>query len=238
MNNFLNRTALLIGESSLERLKQSHVLVVGVGGVGGFAAEFLCRSGIGRFTIIDGDNIDISNINRQIIALHSNIGESKVEVMRKRMADINPNATITAIEKFLNADDVAEIFDNGNFDFVVDAIDSIPAKSKIIEESFKRNIGIISSMGAGCRADASKVRIAKLSETHHDGLSKAIRKRFTGSDITKQLMVVFSEEPPATESTAPSDVPGKRATVGTISYIPAVFGCHIAQYVINKLTEF
>ena len=238
MNNFLNRTALLIGESSLERLKQSHVLVVGVGGVGGFAAEFLCRSGIGHFTIIDGDNIDISNINRQIIALHSNAGESKVEVMRKRMSDINPNATITAIEKFLNADDVAEIFDNDSFDFVVDAIDSIPAKSKIIEESFKRNIGIISSMGAGCRLDASKVRIAKLSETHHDGLSKAMRKRFTGNDIAKQLMVVFSEEPPATESTAPSDIPGKRATVGTISYIPAAFGCHIAQYVINKLTEF
>ena len=199
MNNFLNRTALLIGESSLERLKQSHVLVVGVGGVGGFAAEFLCRSGIGHFTIIDGDNIDISNINRQIIALHSNAGESKVEVMRKRMSDINPNATITAIEKFLNADDVAEIFDNDSFDFVVDAIDSIPAKSKIIEESFKRNIGIISSMGAGCRLDASKVRIAKLSETHHDGLSKAMRKRFTGNDIAKELMVVFSEEPPATE---------------------------------------
>lgn len=237
MNNFLSRTALLIGNSSLERLKQSHVLIVGVGGVGGFAAEFLCRSGIGQFTIIDGDDIDISNINRQIIALHSNVGESKVEVMRKRMAEINPDAEVTALEKFLNAEDVAEIFESGKFDFVVDAIDSIPAKSKIIEEAFKREIGIISSMGAGCRIDASKVRIARLSETHHDGLSKAIRKRFTGSDIIKQLMVVFSEEPPATESTEPSEIPGKRATVGTISYIPAVFGCHIAQYVVEHLTE-
>lgn len=237
MFEFNSRTALLIGENATAKLQQSHVLVVGVGGVGGYAAELLCRAGIGSFTIIDGDSIDITNINRQIIASHSDIGKSKVDVMKKRMLDINPQTTINAINRFLNADDVTDIFNNNSFDFVVDAIDSIPAKCQIIKEASSREIDIISSMGAGCRIDASKVRLDKLCNTHHDGLSKAVRKRFTGSDIPNRLTVVFSEEPPIQEATEPSDIPGKRATVGTISYIPAVFGCYMAQYVIKCITN-
>lgn len=237
MYEFNSRTTLLIGNSATALLQQSHVLVIGVGGVGGYAAEFLCRAGIGRFTIVDGDNIDITNINRQILATHSVIGRTKVDIMKQRMTDINPAVEIEAINKFLNPDDVTELFDNGNYNFVVDAIDSIPAKCQIIKESISRGIGIISSMGAGCRMDASKVRIDRLCNTHHDGLSKAIRKRFTGSNIPNLLTVVFSEDPPIQEATEPSDIPGKRATVGTISYIPAVFGCYLAQHVIKELTE-
>ncbi len=237
MNEFKSRTALLIGSNASAKLQQSHIAIVGVGGVGGFAAEFLCRAGIGRFTIIDGDEIDVTNINRQIIALHSGIGNRKVDVMKRRMQDINPDVEICTIDKFLGPEDVIQLFNNNSFDFVVDAIDSIPAKCAIIQEAHNREIGIISSMGAGCRRDASKVRIERLCNTHHDGLSKAVRKRFTGSNILKRLDVVYSEEPPIENATEPSEIPGKRATVGTISYIPAVFGCHIAQYVVEHLTE-
>lgn len=236
MSDISIRTELILGPDGVETLRKSHVLVVGVGGVGGYAAEMLGRVGVGRMTLVDGDAVDVSNLNRQIIALESTIGKNKSDVMAARLEQTNPEISVTPLCKFLKEEDIEPLLDSAEFNFIVDAIDSVGPKCMLIEKAFERGIPIISSMGAGARLHAECVHVAKLSKTHHDGLSKAVRKRFKDTDIPSRLNVVFSEEQSLPDAVIPAQEPGARPTVGTVSWLPAVFGCHIAQFVVEKLT--
>lgn len=230
------RTELLLGKEKTERLSRAHVLVVGLGGVGAYAAEMLCRAGIGKMTIVDADTIHPSNINRQLPALHSTISKPKAEILAKRFMDINPELELKALPVYLKDEAIPELLDSANFDFVIDAIDTVAPKCFLIYHALTRGIRIISSMGAGAKKDITQIRFADLWETYHCGLSKAVRKRLQKMGMKKKLPVVFS-----TEQADPKAVllvegeANKKSTAGTVSYMPAVFGCYLAEYVIRKL---
>ncbi len=237
MTNSNSRTELLLGEPAVARLKDANILCVGVGGVGGHAAEMLVRAGIGHMTIVDGDKVDESNLNRQIVATTGTIGMSKVDAMKERLLQINPDLEITAIEKFLLDSDIEPLLSSNRYDFIADAIDSVATKCRLIESAFERSIPIVSSMGAGARTDISRIHMDKLGNTHHDGLAKAVRKRIGNANISNSLDVVFSSEEPNPNAVAQSAEGLRKATVGTVSWIPASFGCHMARHIILKLTE-
>ncbi len=236
MEDWQQRTALLLGMEKTERLRMSHVLVVGLGGVGAYAAEMLCRAGIGQMTIIDADTVQPTNINRQLPALHSTVGKPKVEILAERFRDINPELELTAMPIYLKDENIPELLDSAHFDFIVDAIDTISPKCYLIYHAQERKIPIVSSMGAGAKADVTQIRFADLWETYHCGLSKAVRKRLQKMGMKRKLPVVFSTEqadPDAILLT--EDEQNKKSTTGTISYMPAVFGCYLAEYVIRKI---
>lgn len=237
MDDWKQRTKLLLGGAGVDALSRSRVLVVGVGGVGAYAVEMLARAGVGHLDIVDGDKVGVSNINRQLPALHSSVGQPKVEVMRSRIADINPDAEVKAFDVFITEDSVAGLLDDGNYDFVVDAIDSVAPKVALIRHCLSGGIKIVSSMGAGGRVDASKVRYADIWETYNDGLAKAVRTRLKAGGLRKRLPVVWSEEVPEKASVMLTDeIANKRSSYGTVSYLPAIFGCMLGAYVIRKLT--
>ena len=196
MDDWKQRTELLLGSGGVATLSRSRVLVVGVGGVGAYAVEMLARAGVGKLDIVDGDNVGVTNVNRQLPALHSTVGQPKVEVMCRRIADINPEAEVKAINCFITEDSVRMLLDGGNYDFVVDAIDSVAPKVALIKHCLASGLRIISSMGAGGRIDASKVRYADLWETYNDGLAKVVRTRLKAEGIRRKLPVVWSEEMP------------------------------------------
>lgn len=230
------RTRLLLGDEKMERLRQAHVLVVGLGGVGAYAAEMICRAGVGRMTIVDADTVQSTNINRQLPALHSTMGQKKADVLEVRFKDINPRLQLTVLPVFLKDENIPELFDAASYDFVVDAIDTLSPKCYLIAEAMKRRIKIISSMGAGAKSDITQVRFADIWDTYHCGLSKAVRKRLQKMGIKRKLPVVFSTEqadPNAVLLT--EDEMNKKSTCGTVSYMPAVFGCYLAEYVIKRL---
>ena len=230
------RTRLLLGEEKMERLQQAHVLVVGLGGVGAYAAEMICRAGVGRMTIVDADTVQPTNINRQLPALHSTMGREKAEVLAARFKDINPDIQLTVLPVFLKDDNMPELLDAARYDFVVDAIDTLAPKCYLITEALKRHIKIVSSMGAGAKSDITQIRFADIWDTYHCGLSKAVRKRLQKLGIKRKLPVVFSTEqadPKAVLLT--EDEQNKKSTCGTVSYMPAVFGCYLAEYVIKRL---
>lgn len=231
------RTKLLLKDSGCDRLKKSSVLIVGTGGVGGYTAEFLCRAGIGELTLVDGDTIEASNLNRQIISLSTNIGRPKADAISERLKTINPELTVHTVNSYIHEDDVHGLITGRHYDFIVDAIDSVGPKCKLIEEAFSAGIPIISSLGAGARTHAESVHITKLSNTHNDGLGRAVRKKLRELNISNKLMVAFSEEDAHKDAILPSPGPGKKNIVGTVSWIPAAFGCHIAQHVVLKLIE-
>ncbi len=233
--NWQERTELLFGENKIERIRNANVLVVGTGGVGGYAAEMICRAGVGKMTIVDADTIQPSNINRQIIALHSNIGMSKVNALGKRLLDINPNLEFTVMEQYLKDEAIPELLEREKFDFVVDAIDTVAPKCFLIFECLRRKIKIVSSMGAGAKSDITKVCFADIWDTYHCGLSKAVRKRLQKMGMKKSLPVVFSTEQADEKAVLLVDERNKKSTCGTVSYMPAVFGCYLAEYVIKKL---
>ncbi len=233
--NWQERTELLFGENKIERIRNANVLVVGTGGVGGYAAEMICRAGVGKMTIVDADTIQPSNINRQIIALHSNIGMSKVNALGKRLLDINPNLELTVMEQYLKDEAIPELLEREKFDFVVDAIDTVAPKCFLIFECLRRKIKIVSSMGAGAKSDITKVCFADIWDTYHCGLSKAVRKRLQKMGMKKSLPVVFSTEQADEKAVLLVDERNKKSTCGTVSYMPAVFGCYLAEYVIKKL---
>ena len=236
MNNWLERTILLMGDEKLERMRNAHVLVVGVGGVGAYAAEMICRAGVGKMTIIDGDEVNPSNINRQLVALHSTIGVRKVEILKKRLVDINPALEIEAKDLFLHDELTDQLLDSNTFDFIVDCIDTLSPKVHLMVAAKKRKIKIISSMGAGARIDPSQVKIADLSDTRECTLAKAVRTRLVRLGYRKGFPVVFSTEAPNRDAVILTDNErNKKSTVGTISYMPPVFGCFLASYVIRKL---
>lgn len=225
-----------MGDEKMERLRKAHVLVVGLGGVGAYAAEMICRAGVGRMTIVDADTVQSTNINRQLPALHSTLGQPKAEVLASRFRDINPDIQLTVIPAFLKDENIPQLLDAASYDFVVDAIDTLAPKCHLIAEAMKRRLHIVSSMGAGAKSDITQIRFADLWDTYHCGLSKAVRKRLQKMGIRRKLPVVFSTEqadPKAVLLT--DDEMNKKSTCGTVSYMPAVFGCYLAEYVIKRL---
>ena len=183
--NWNTRTELLLGADRMERLAHSHVLVVGLGGVGAYAAEQICRAGIGHMTIVDADTVNESNINRQLPALHSTLGMPKAEVVARRLLDINPRLKLGVLNEFLRDERTEEVLSATRYDFVVDAIDSLSPKVFLLYHAYQRNIPVVSSMGAGAKMDPSQVRIADISKTCNCALAKAVRKRLRGLGVNK-----------------------------------------------------
>lgn len=236
---WLERTELLVKDKGLAKLQKANVLLVGLGGVGSFAAEFLARAGIGSMTIIDGDTVDITNINRQLPALHSTIGKTKAEVVAARLLDVNPELNLKVVTEFLNPENMAAILDAETYDYVLDCIDSVSPKLSLIKEAKRRKIKLISSMGAGGKTDASKIQVKDISKTYNCYLAKQVRKRLKReTNIQKGFKCVFSSELQNEESLKMTDGTNfKRSFYGTISFIPAAFGLHAAGEVVNYLLK-
>ena len=236
MINWKQRTELLLGEDKMARLQSAHVLVVGLGGVGAYAAEMICRAGVGRMTIVDADTVQITNLNRQLPAMHSALGMFKADVLEARFKDINPDLELKVLPVFLKDENIPDLLDADEYDFIVDAIDTLSPKCYLIYHALQRRIKIVSSMGAGAKSDITQVRFADLWDTYHCGLSKAVRKRLQKMGVKRKVPVVFSTEqadPKAVLLT--DDEMNKKSTCGTVSYMPAVFGCYLAEYVIKRL---
>jgi tRNA threonylcarbamoyladenosine dehydratase len=233
--NWQERTLLLFDEEKINILNQSSVLVAGLGGVGGYAAEMLCRSGIGKMTIIDGDKIQPSNINRQLLALNSTTGKRKANLMKDRLLDINPDVKLTVIDEFIRDERTNEILSEP-FDYVVDAIDTLSPKIFLIKQTLQNGLPLVSSMGAGGKSDPSQIRVADFSETYQCNLARMLRKRLKNLQIYNGFKTVFSPELVDEETIMPVlNEPNKKTTVGTISYMPAMFGCAVASVVIRDL---
>ena len=236
MINWKQRTELLLGEDKMARLQSAHVLVVGLGGVGAYAAEMICRAGVGRMTIVDADTVQITNLNRQLPAMHSTLGMFKADVLEARFKDINPDLELKVLPVFLKDENIPDLLDADEYDFIVDAIDTLSPKCYLIYHALQRRIKIVSSMGAGAKSDITQVRFTDLWDTYHCGLSKAVRKRLQKMGVKRKVPVVFSTEqadPKAVLLT--DDEMNKKSTCGTVSYMPAVFGCYLAEYVIKRL---
>lgn len=217
-------------------LRHAHVLVVGLGGVGAYAAEMICRAGVGRMTIVDADIVQPSNINRQLSALYSTMGRPKAEILAERFRDINPDLELTVLVEYLKDERIPELLDSAKFDFVVDAIDTVAPKCYLIYNVLQRRLPIVSSMGAGAKWDITQVRFADLWDTYHCGLSKAVRKRLQKMGMKRKLPVVFSTEQADQDAVIlVDDEKNKKSTAGTVSYMPAVFGCYLAEYVIRRI---
>ena len=236
-NDWTTRTALLLGTEGMRRLAASHVLVVGLGGVGAYAAEEIARAGVGRMTLVDADVVSLSNLNRQLPALHSTLGKPKAEVMAARLRDINPGLEIEIRNCFVRDEETEALLDAAHYDFLVDAIDTLSPKTFLIYHALQRHLPIISSMGAGAKVDPSRIRIADISKTTDCALARAVRKRLRGMGISSGLPVVFSTEPANPQAILEvEDEACKRTTTGTVSYMPALFGCYLASYVIRHLS--
>lgn len=235
-DNWKQRTTLLLGEEKMARMEKAHVLVVGLGGVGAYAAEMICRAGVGKMTIADADTVQPGNINRQLPAMHSTINRRKADVVAERLRDINPQVELNVLPVFLKDEEIPRLLDSGQFDFIIDAIDTLTPKCDLIGHALRRKIRIISSMGAGAKTDITLIKYADISETYHCGLSKAVRNRLKKMGIRQKLPVVFSTEQANPHAVRMTDnEPNKKSTCGTVSYLPATFGCYLAGYVIKRL---
>ena len=235
MNNWLERTELLLGQEKLEMLRRANVLVVGVGGVGAYAAEMIVRSGVGRMTIADADKVSESNINRQLVALHSTVGREKCDILRDRLMDINPELQLTVVNRFIKDDETDALLDSDKFDYVVDAIDTLSPKLALIKGSLDRGIPVVSSMGAGAKTDPTLMEIKDIAKTHHCPLAHMLRKRLHKIGIRRGFKAVFSPEPVREGAMILCEEQNKKSNVGTISYIPALFGIGCASVVIRGL---
>ena len=234
---WLERSELLLGKEGLERLTSANVLIVGVGGVGAYAAEMLVRAGIGRVTIADSDSVSESNINRQLIALHSTVGRIKTDVLAERLIDINPELQLRVVPEYIKDEKTDEILDSDTFDYIVDAIDTLSPKLALIKGALDRKIPIVSSMGAGAKLDTTKMEICDISKTHHCPLAHMLRKRLHKMGIRRGFKAVFSAEPPIEGAMILCQEQNKKSNVGTISYLPALFGIGCASAVIRDLTN-
>ena len=219
------RTELIIGEDGTEKLRNSSVLLFGVGGVGSYVAEALARAGVGTLTLVDNDIVDVTNINRQIQALHSSIGRPKAQVMAERIRDINPDCNVTAVECFFMPD-TSEQFDFSEYDYVVDAIDMVTGKLAVIEKAYRQNVPVISSMGTGNKLDSSAFRIERIEKTRVCPLAKVMRKELRSRGI-EGIKVLYSEEEPIKHQ-------GGR-TPGSISFVPSAAGLMIAGQVVRDI---
>lgn len=234
---WLERTSLLLGDEKLERLRNANVLVVGLGGVGAYAAEMIARAGVGRMTIADADVVSESNINRQLIALHSTVGRHKTEVMAERLRDINPKIELTIVSRFIKDDETDALLDSDKFDYVVDAIDTLSPKLALIKGALDRHIPLVSSMGAGAKTDPAKMEICDIAKTHHCPLAHMLRKRLHKIGVRKGFTAVFSPEPVREGAMILCEEQNKKSNMGTISYIPATFGIGCASVVIRGLID-
>jgi len=237
-SEWLQRTELLIKEEGIERLQNANILIVGLGGVGSFAAEFLVRSGIGNLTIVDGDTVDITNINRQLLALNSTIGKNKTDVVAERILDINPKINLKKINEFLEPERMEELLTQEKFDYVLDCIDSLSPKLALIITCKRKKIKLVSAMGAGGKTDPSKVMVRDISKTNNCFLAKQIRKKLKKEQIHKGFRCVFSTEIQDENSLKMTDGSNyKKSFYGTISYMPAIFGLYAAAEVIRFLLK-
>ena len=237
MTDWLTRTELLLEEEGLKKLNNSRVLIVGLGGVGAYAAEMICRAGVGDMTIVDGDTVNSSNRNRQLPALVSTEGQLKAEVMGRRLKDINPNLKLTVVAEFLKDDRIIEVLDPG-FDYVVDAIDTLSPKIFLIYNAMQRKIPLVSSMGAGGKFDPTRISISDISESTDCLLARILRKRLHRLGIREGFTAVYSTETIDKRKVVATDGENNKASVvGTISYMPAAFGIACASVVIRNLSS-
>ena len=233
-DNWLQRGTLLLGEEKQERLAQAHLLIVGLGGVGSWAAEMLCRAGAGAMTIIDADVVDVTNINRQMPALASTVGQPKCDVVAERLRAINPDVRITVKQMFITPENIPALLDEGGFDFVVDAIDTLDPKGALIRGCWERDIKIISSMGAGAKCNLADIRCGDLWKSEHCTLAKNVRRLLRDARGKHKLPVIFSAEEPRRDAIRPNPQGGK-PIIGSLAYFTATFGCYIAEYVIKNI---
>lgn len=234
--DWCERTELLLGDEKAARLRAAHVLVVGLGGVGAYAAEMIARAGVERMTIVDADVVGVSNINRQLVALHSTVGEAKAEILASRLRDINPDIQLTVIQKYIKDDATDQLLDRqSGYDFVVDAIDTLAPKVNLIKGCLDRGIPLVSSMGAGAKTDPTLVEVKDIGKSHHCPLAHMLRKRLHKVGIRTGFPVVFSAEAVREGSMILCEEQNKKSNVGTISYMPAVFGCTCASVAIRTL---
>lgn len=231
------RTELLVGSTGIEKLQNAHVLVVGLGGVGAYAAETICRAGVGRMTIVDGDSVEMTNRNRQLPALVSNEGKPKAEVIGARFRDINPDVELEIINEYLKDERMEEVLDAHPYDYVVDCIDTLSPKVHLLHLAKERQFQVVSSMGAGGKLDPTQIRVADISKSYNCALAKMIRKRLRKLNINKGIKVVFSPEDVDKTKLIIEESQNKKSTVGTISYMPPAFGCFIGSIVIRDLLE-
>ncbi len=234
-NEWQIRSELLIGRAGLERLGRAVVAIVGLGGVGAYAAEMVVRAGVGGVFLLDSDIVDITNKNRQLLALDSTIGLAKIDVLSTRLKDINPKLKLVAIREYLTEENVGHLLKDKKIDFLIDAIDTLSPKVALIKYAVASSIPLVSSMGAGAKLDATLVRLKDISKSYNCPLAYILRKKLRKEGISKGFQVVFSEELPNTNAIIPVGEQNKKSQVGTISYLPAVFGCVAAQAAIDFL---
>ena len=232
--NWLQRGELLLGEEKQRVLANAHLLVVGLGGVGSWAAEMLCRAGVGAFTLVDADVVDVTNINRQMPALVSTVGQPKCDVVAERLRAINPAVRLVVKQQFVTPDNIAVLLDGEPFTFVVDAIDTLDPKCALIRACWERGLKIISSMGAGAKCDLAAIRCSELWKTEHCTLAKNVRRQLRDARGRHKLPVVYSAEEPRREAIRPNPAGGK-PIIGSLGYFTATFGCYIAEYVIKQI---
>lgn len=235
MENWKERTLMLVGEAGIGRLASACVGVIGVGGVGGYAAEMIVRAGVGHIIIMDSDTVSVTNKNRQLLALDSTVGRPKCEVLKARLLDINPELEVTVLQEYLEADMVETALGGYRVDFIVDAIDTLAPKLALIKYCVDHGIPHVSSMGAGAKYDATKVRLADISKSYNCPLAYIVRKRLRHMGIRRGFQVVFSEELPDRDAIVECEDRNKKSQGGTISYLPAVFGCVCAQAAIKGI---
>lgn len=234
---WLERTELLLGEEKLGKLTKANILVVGLGGVGAYAAEQLCRAGIGKMTIVDGDVVEETNRNRQLPALASTIGKPKTEILAERFKDINPDIQLTIVNDYIHHEKIDELLSSQKFDYIVDAIDTLTPKIFLIYGAIQLGLSIISSMGAGGKYDPSKIAISDISKSHNCKLARMLRKRLKKLGVSKGFKVVFSSELINENAVRIEEGQNKKSTVGTISFMPPIFGCFLASEVIRDIIE-
>lgn len=237
MIDWLQRTEMVLGEEGLKRLRNSSVLIVGLGGVGAYAAEMICRAGVGKMTIVDGDTIHASNRNRQLAALKSTEGLPKAAVMGSRLMEINPDIVLSVIQEYLKDERMMEVLDIG-YDYVVDAIDTLSPKIFLIYHSLQRKLPVVSSMGAGGKFDPTRISISDISETTDCSLARILRKRLHRLGIREGFTAVYSPEGIDRSKIVPTNGEQNKASiVGTVSYMPAAFGIACASVVIRDLAK-
>lgn len=221
----LERLESQIGKENIEKLKNSTVLIIGLGGVGGYALESIVRSGIQNLIIVDADTIESSNLNRQLISLQSNIGEKKVDAFEKRILDINPNAKIKKIDQYITEENINLLFEK-KIDYLIDACDTVPTKKLIIKQCINKKIPMISCMGMGRKLDISKIKVQDIRKTSYDPIAKKIRKMINEEHIKEKVMVVSSTEQPVTNT---------KKHISSNSFVPAVAGINCASYIIHLI---
>ena len=231
-----SRTELMFGVEPMQQLHQAHVMVVGLGGVGAYAVEMLCRAGVGEFTLVDGDTVNDSNRNRQLVALTSTVGQLKTDVLAARLRDINPDVKLHLYPEFLRDERTVELLKMAHYDYLVDAIDTFSPKVFMLQQAYLLGIPTVSSMGSGGKLDPTQVKICDIAKSDYCKLARMVRKRLHKLGVRKGITVVYSAEVvPAERVMITEGEQNKKSNVGTVSYMPAVFGCYLASHIIRQL---